>query len=174
MDEESPVIWRGPMVVTALMQMSREVDWGDLDVLVLDMPPGTGDAQLTMAQQIPLQGAVIVSTPQDLALIDARKGLKMFKNVDVPIFGIVENMSTFVCPHCGESSHIFGHGGAEEDARRLGVPFLGAIPLNMQIREMSDAGTPVVFADPEGPHAKAFKDIALKVATRLFPEEDDD
>ena len=174
MDEESPVIWRGPMIVTALMQMSREVDWGDLDVLVLDMPPGTGDAQLTMAQQIPLQGAVIVSTPQDLALIDARKGLKMFKNVDVPIFGIVENMSTFVCPHCGESSHIFGHGGAEEDARRLGVPFLGAIPLNMQIREMSDAGTPVVFADPEGPHAKAFKDIALKVATRLFPEEDDD
>ena len=174
MDEESPVIWRGPMVVTALMQMSREVDWGELDVLVLDMPPGTGDAQLTMAQQIPLQGAVIVSTPQDLALIDARKGLKMFKNVDVPIFGIVENMSTFVCPHCGESSHIFGHGGAEEDARRLGVPFLGAIPLNMQIRETSDAGMPVVVADPEGPHAKAFRDIALKVAARLFPEEDDD
>ncbi len=174
MDEESPVIWRGPMVVTALMQMSREVDWGELDVLVLDMPPGTGDAQLTMAQQIPLQGAVIVSTPQDLALIDARKGLKMFKNVDVPIFGIVENMSTFVCPHCGESSHIFGHGGAEDDARRLGVPFLGAIPLNMQIREMSDAGTPVVYADPEGPHSQAFRNIALKIAARLFPEDDED
>lgn len=174
MDEEAPVIWRGPMVVTALLQMSREVDWGELDVLVLDMPPGTGDAQLTMAQQIPLQGAVIVSTPQDLALIDARKGLKMFKNVDVPIFGIVENMSTFICPHCGESSHIFGHGGAEEDARRLGVPFLGAIPLNMQIREMSDAGTPVVYADPDGPHSKAYKDIALKVAARLFPQDEDD
>ena len=174
MEEEAPVIWRGPMVVTALMQMSREVDWGELDVLVLDMPPGTGDAQLTMAQQIPLQGAVIVSTPQDLALIDARKGLKMFKNVDVPIFGIVENMSTFVCPHCGESSHIFGHGGAEEDARRLGVPFLGAIPLNMQIREMSDAGTPVVYADPDGPQAQSFKNVALKIAARLFPEDDDD
>jgi ATP-binding protein involved in chromosome partitioning len=174
MDEESPVIWRGPMVVTALLQMSREVNWGELDVLVLDMPPGTGDAQLTMAQQIPLQGAVIVSTPQDLALIDARKGLKMFKNVDVPIFGIIENMSTFVCPHCHEESHIFGHGGAEGDARRLGVPFLGAIPLNMQIREMSDAGTPVVVSDPEGPHAQAYKAIALKVAARLFPEEDED
>ena len=174
MDEESPVIWRGPMVVTALLQMSREVNWGELDVLVLDMPPGTGDAQLTMAQQIPLQGAVIVSTPQDLALIDARKGLKMFKNVDVPIFGIIENMSTFVCPHCGEESHIFGHGGAEEDSRRLGVPFLGAIPLNMQIRETSDAGTPIVVADPDGPHAKAYKTISLKVAARLFPEEDED
>lgn len=174
MDEESPVIWRGPMVVTALMQMSREVDWGELDVLVLDMPPGTGDAQLTMAQQIPLQGAVIVSTPQDLALIDARKGLKMFKNVDVPIFGIVENMSTFVCPHCGESSHVFGHGGARDDAMRLGVPFLGEIPLHMKIREMSDAGTPVVVSDSDGPHAKAYKDIALKLAARLFPEEDED
>nr|AFI78384.1 nucleotide-binding protein-like protein [uncultured bacterium ws101A12] len=174
MEEESPVIWRGPMVVTALMQMTREVDWGEIDVMVLDMPPGTGDAQLTMAQQIPLQGAVIVSTPQDLALIDARKGLKMFKNVDVPIFGIVENMSTFVCPHCGKPSDIFGHGGAEEDARRLGVPFLGAIPLHMTIRETSDAGTPVVIAEPDGPHARAYKDIALKVAVRLFPEDDDD
>lgn len=174
MDEESPVIWRGPMVVTALMQMSREVDWGELDVLVLDMPPGTGDAQLTMAQQIPLQGAVIVSTPQDLALIDARKGLKMFKNVDVPIFGIVENMSTFICPHCGEASHVFGHGGAEADAHRLGVPFLGAIPLHMTIREMSDAGTPVVVSDTDGPHAKAYMNIALKIAARLFPEEDED
>jgi ATP-binding protein involved in chromosome partitioning len=156
MKEDNPVIWRGPMVVTALMQMTREVAWGELDVLVLDMPPGTGDAQLTMAQQVPLQGAVIVSTPQDLALIDARKGLKMFKNVDVPIFGIVENMSTFVCPHCGGTSHIFGHGGAEEDARRLGVPFLGAVPLHMTIRETSDAGVPVVIAE------------------RLFPEDDED
>ncbi len=174
MDEESPVIWRGPMVVTALMQMTREVDWGELDILVLDMPPGTGDAQLTMAQQVPLAGAVIVSTPQDLALIDARKGLKMFKNVDVPILGIVENMSSFICPHCGEASAIFGHGGAEADARRLGVPFLGAIPLHMAIRETSDAGTPVVVSEPEGPHARYYRDIALKIAARLFPEEDGD
>ncbi|MCA0869251.1 Mrp/NBP35 family ATP-binding protein [Seohaeicola saemankumensis] len=174
MEEDNPVIWRGPMVVSALMQMTREVDWGALDVLVLDMPPGTGDAQLTMAQQVPLQGAVIVSTPQDLALIDARKGLKMFKNVDVPIFGIIENMSAFVCPHCGETSHIFGHGGAEEDARRLGVPFLGAIPLHMAIRETSDAGTPVMVTDPDGPHAQAYRKIALTIATRLFPETDED
>ena len=174
MEEDNPVIWRGPMVVSALMQMTREVDWGALDVLVLDMPPGTGDAQLTMAQQVPLQGAVIVSTPQDLALIDARKGLKMFKNVDVPIFGIIENMSAFVCPHCGETSHIFGHGGAEQDARRLGVPFLGAIPLHMAIRETSDAGTPVMVTDPDGPHAQPYRKIALTIATRLFPENDED
>ncbi|KUJ80518.1 sodium:proton antiporter [Ruegeria marisrubri] len=174
MEEDNPVIWRGPMIVTALMQMSREVDWGELDVLVLDMPPGTGDAQLTMAQQVPLQGAVIVSTPQDLALIDARKGLKMFKNVDVPIFGIIENMSVFICPHCGKPSNIFGHGGAEADARKLGVPFLGAIPLHMEIRETSDEGTPVVVANPDSPHAAAYRKIALNIASRLFPEEDED
>ncbi len=174
MEEDNPVIWRGPMVVSALMQMTREVDWGELDVLVLDMPPGTGDAQLTMAQQIPLQGAVIVSTPQDLALIDSRKGLKMFKNVDVPILGIIENMSVFICPHCGEPSEIFGHGGAKEDASRLEVPFLGAIPLHMDIRETSDLGTPVVVSRPEGPHAEAYRKIALKIAVRLFPEEEDD
>lgn len=174
MEEDNPVIWRGPMIVSALMQMTREVDWGDLDVLVLDMPPGTGDAQLTMAQQVPLQGAVIVSTPQDLALIDARKGLNMFKNVDVPIFGIIENMSVFICPHCGQPSNIFGHGGAETDARRLGVPFLGAIPLHMEIRETSDQGTPVVVANPDSPHAAAFRRIALNVATRLFGEQDED
>lgn len=174
MEEDNPVIWRGPMIVSALMQMTREVDWGELDVLVLDMPPGTGDAQLTMAQQVPLQGAVIVSTPQDLALIDARKGLKMFKNVDVPIFGIIENMSYFICPHCGKPSNIFGHGGAEEDARKLGVPFLGAIPLHMDIRETSDAGTPIVIAQPDGPHAEMYRKIALNLATRLFPESDDD
>ncbi len=174
MEEDNPVIWRGPMVVSALMQMTREVEWGELDVLVLDMPPGTGDAQLTMAQQVPLQGAVIVSTPQDLALIDARKGLKMFKNVDVPIFGIIENMSTFICPHCGEPSAIFGHGGARRDAENLGVPFLGEIPLHMAIRENSDAGTPVVVAEADGPHAAAYRKIALTIATRLFPEDDDD
>jgi ATP-binding protein involved in chromosome partitioning len=174
MEEENPVIWRGPMVVSALMQLTREVDWGTLDVLVLDMPPGTGDAQLTMAQQTPLNGAIIVSTPQDLALIDARKGLNMFKNVDVPIFGIIENMSTFICPHCGKPSDIFGHGGAEEDARRLGVPFLGAIPLHMDIREHSDAGTPVVISQPDSPHSQIYRNIALKVAARLFPEDDED
>jgi len=171
-DEESPVIWRGPMVVSALMQMVREVEWGALDVLVLDMPPGTGDSQLTMAQQVPLTGAVIVSTPQDLALIDARKGLKMFKNVDVPIFGIVENMSTFICPHCGKTSDIFGHGGAEDEARKLQVPFLGAVPLHMDIRLNSDAGTPIVIASPDGAHANIYRDIALRVAAQLLPDDE--
>ncbi len=142
-DEETPMIWRGPMVMSALTQMLREVAWGELDVLVVDMPPGTGDAQLTMAQQVPLAGAVIVSTPQDLALIDARKGLNMFRKVDVPVLGIVENMSYFICPHCGKRSDIFGHGGAQSEAERLGVPFLGEVPL-IPIRETSDAGTPVV------------------------------
>ncbi|MCI2400123.1 Mrp/NBP35 family ATP-binding protein [Aliiroseovarius subalbicans] len=172
MDEESPVIWRGPMVVSALMQMVREVVWGELDFLILDMPPGTGDAQLTMAQQVPLSGSVIVSTPQDLALVDARKGLKMFKDVDVPILGIIENMSSFVCPHCGEISEIFGHGGAEADARRLGVMFLGAVPLHMAIRENSDAGTPLIIGEPDGVHADIYKKLALKVAT-LLGEADD-
>lgn len=167
MDEEAPVIWRGPMVVSALMQMVREVEWGDLDVLVLDMPPGTGDTQLTLAQQVPVAGAIIVSTPQDLALIDARKGLKMFQSVDVPILGIIENMSTFICPHCGERSDIFGHGGAEAEARKLDQIFLGAVPLHMDIRRHSDTGTPVVIADPDSPHAAIYKKIALRVATRL-------
>lgn len=171
MDEEAPVIWRGPMVMSALVQMLREVEWGELDVLVLDMPPGTGDAQLTMAQQVPLAGSVIVSTPQDLALIDARKGLKMFKDVDVPILGIIENMSTFICPHCGKNSDIFGHGGAEAEAANLGVLFLGAIPLHMDIRHHSDSGIPVVVADEDGPHAKIYKSIALKVASLLGEDE---
>ncbi len=173
-DEDSPVIWRGPMIMSALMQLVNEVEWGDLDVLVLDMPPGTGDAQLTMAQQVPLTGSVIVSTPQDLALIDARRGLKMFKNVDVPVFGIIENMSSFICPHCGETSEIFGHGGARQEADRLGVTFLGAVPLHMDIRRFSDEGRPVVIAEPDGPHAKIYRDISLKVAALLEPEEEDD
>jgi len=173
-DEESPVIWRGPMVVTALMQMTRDVEWGELDFLILDMPPGTGDAQLTMAQQTPLSGAVIVSTPQDLALVDARKGLKMFKDVDVPILGIIENMSTFVCPHCGKTTDIFGHGGAEADAHRLGVLFLGGIPLHMDIRETSDAGKPCIVAKPDGEHAERYKKVALKVAALLGEAEDSD
>ena len=159
-EEETPMIWRGPMVQSALVQMLREVAWGELDVLVVDMPPGTGDAQLTMAQQVPLAGAVIVSTPQDLALIDARKGLNMFRRVDVPVLGIVENMSYFVCPHCGERTDIFGHGGAAHEAATIGVPFLGAVPLHASIRALSDAGTPVVAAEPDSGHAAAFRAIA--------------
>jgi ATP-binding protein involved in chromosome partitioning len=162
-EEETPMIWRGPMVISALTQMLREVAWGELDVLVVDMPPGTGDAQLTMAQQVPLAGAVIVSTPQDLALIDARKGLAMFRKVDVPVLGIVENMSYFLCPDCGSRHDIFGHGGARADAERLGVPFLGEVPLAMKIRETSDAGTPIVVSDPEGQSAQIYKEIAGKV-----------
>jgi ATP-binding protein involved in chromosome partitioning len=169
-DEETPMIWRGPMVMSALTQMLREVAWGDLDVLVVDMPPGTGDAQLTMAQQVPLAGAVIVSTPQDLALIDARKGLNMFRRVDVPVLGIVENMSYFLCPHCGERSEIFGHGGAEHEAARIGVPFLGAVPLHAAIRQNSDAGTPIVVSDARGEHARIYRDIAARTWDRVKSE----
>jgi ATP-binding protein involved in chromosome partitioning len=161
------MIWRGPMVMSALTQMLREVEWGTLDVLVVDMPPGTGDAQLTIAQQVPLKGAVIVSTPQDLALIDARRGIAMFKRVNVPVLGIVENMSYFMCPECGTRSDIFGHGGARREAERLDVPFLGEVPLHMDIREKSDAGLPVVATDPDGPHAKAYRDIAARVQQQL-------
>ena len=168
-EEETPMIWRGPMVMSALTQMLREVDWGNLDVLVVDMPPGTGDAQLTMAQQVPLKGAVIVSTPQDLALIDARRGIAMFHRVNVPVLGIVENMSTFVCPHCGTRSDIFGHGGARQEAERLSVPFLGEVPLALDIREKSDAGAPVA-AEPETAHAKIFRDIAEGVRLGLEAE----
>ncbi|HKM88949.1 MAG TPA: Mrp/NBP35 family ATP-binding protein, partial [Xanthobacteraceae bacterium] len=149
-EEETPMIWRGPMVMSALTQMLREVEWGTLDVMVVDMPPGTGDAQLTMAQQVPLKGAVIVSTPQDLALIDARRGIAMFRRVNVPVLGVVENMSMFICPHCGARSDIFGHGGARREAERLGVPFLGEVPLAMDIREKSDSGAPVVATEPDG------------------------
>jgi len=162
-DEAQPMIWRGPMVMSALTQLLRNVAWGELDVLIVDMPPGTGDAQLTMAQQVPLAGAVIVSTPQDLALIDARKGLNMFKQVSVPVLGIIENMSYFLCPSCGERSDIFGHGGAEKEARKLELPFLGAVPLHMDIRSHSDAGDPVVASMPDSEHAKIYKDIAAKV-----------
>jgi ATP-binding protein involved in chromosome partitioning len=169
-DEETPMIWRGPMVMSALTQMLREVEWGQLDVLVVDMPPGTGDAQLTMAQQVPLAGAVIVSTPQDLALIDARKGLNMFKKVDVPLLGIVENMSYFIAPDTGKRYDIFGHGGARKEAERLGVFFLGEVPLQMEIRETSDAGQPVVVSKPDGPEAKIYRDIASKVWRRITEE----
>lgn len=166
-DEETPMIWRGPMVISAITQMLREVAWGELDVLVVDMPPGTGDAQLTMAQQTPLAGAVIVSTPQDLALLDARRGVAMFKKVEVPILGIVENMSYFICPECGHRSDIFAHGGARHEAERLGVPFLGEIPLAMPIRETSDSGRPIVASDPDSAHAKAYLAIARQVQAGL-------
>jgi ATP-binding protein involved in chromosome partitioning len=166
-DEETPMIWRGPMVMSAITQMLREVEWGKLDVMVVDMPPGTGDAQLTMAQQVPLKGAVIVSTPQDLALIDARRGVSMFKRVNVPVLGIVENMSHFLCPSCGTRSDIFGHGGAHKEADRLGVPFLGEVPLHMTIRERSDAGLPVVATEPDGPHAAIYREIAKRVLDQI-------
>jgi len=162
-EEDTPMIWRGPMVISALTQMLREVAWGELDILVVDMPPGTGDAQLTMAQQVPLSGAVIVSTPQDLALIDARKGLNMFRKVDVPLLGIVENMSYFLCPSCGERSDIFGHGGARKESERIGVPFLGEVPLHMRIRETSDAGAPIVVSEPSSAHANIYRDIAGQI-----------
>ena len=166
-DEETPMIWRGPMVMSALQQLLQDVDWGPLDVLVVDMPPGTGDAQLTLAQSAKLAGAVIVSTPQDIALLDARKGLNMFRKVDVPVLGIVENMSYFQCPHCGERSEVFAHGGARREAERLGVDFLGEIPLDIAIRETSDGGRPIVVAEPESPHATAYRDIAGRVLDRL-------
>ena len=166
-DEDTPMIWRGPMVMSAITQMLREVEWGTLDVLVVDMPPGTGDAQLTMAQQVPLKGAVIVSTPQDLALIDARRGVAMFRRVNVPVLGVVENMSYFLCPECGTRSDIFGHGGARHEAERQGVAFLGEVPLHMAIREKSDAGLPVVATEPDGPHAKIYREIAEKVLAQI-------
>jgi ATP-binding protein involved in chromosome partitioning len=159
-DEDQPLIWRGPMVVSAFTQMLRDVAWSELDALIIDMPPGTGDVQLSMAQQVPLSGAIIVCTPQDLALIDARKGLNMFRKVDVPVLGIIENMSYFVCPKCGERSDIFGHGGAKLEAERLGLPFLGGVPLDMEIRVRSDEGRPIVATDPEGTHARIYREIA--------------
>ncbi len=161
--EDTPMIWRGPMVMSALTQLLREVAWSETDVMIVDMPPGTGDAQLTLAQQTPLSGAVIVSTPQDLALIDARKGLNMFRKVNVPVIGIVENMSYFICGNCGERHEIFGHGGAREEAKRLGVPFLGEIPLDKDLRERSDRGEPVVATVPDGLHAALYRDIARQV-----------
>jgi ATP-binding protein involved in chromosome partitioning len=168
--EDEAAIWRGPMVQSALMQFLTQVNWGPLDVLVLDMPPGTGDAQLTITQRVALTGAVIVSTPQDLALIDARKAIAMFQKVKVPILGLVENMSIFVCENCGHQHPIFGHGGARAAAEALGVPFLGEIPLVPAIRELSDAGTPVTVTAPDGPEAAAFGAVAVKVAASLQRE----
>ena len=166
-DEDAPMIWRGPMVQSALQQMLGDVLWGELDVLVVDMPPGTGDAQLTMAQKVPLAGAVIVSTPQDIALLDARKAINMFRKVDVPVLGIVENMSYFCCPNCGHRSEIFAHGGARACAAKYGVDFLAEIPLDIEIRETSDDGRPIVVSEPEHPIAEAYRQLALTVRDKL-------
>jgi len=162
-EADSAMIWRGPMVMSALEQMMTQVAWGPLDVMVVDMPPGTGDAQLTMAQRVRLAGAVVVSTPQDVALIDARRGVRMFEKVMVPVLGMIENMSSFACPHCGETTHLFGHGGARREAETLGVPFLGEVPLLLDIRTTGDAGTPIVAAAPDGPAARAYSAIAARV-----------
>jgi ATP-binding protein involved in chromosome partitioning len=162
-DEETPMIWRGPMVMGALEQMMGQVSWGPLDVLVVDMPPGTGDAQLTMAQRVSLTGAVIVSTPQDIALLDARRGVKMFEKTRVPVLGLVENMSFFCCPNCGHRTDIFGHGGARAEAARLDIEFLGEIPLLLDIRTASDAGTPIAAQAPDSEAAKAYDDLARRV-----------
>jgi ATP-binding protein involved in chromosome partitioning len=161
--EETAMIWRGPMVMSAINQLLREVSWGETDIMIVDMPPGTGDAQLTLAQQTPLSGAVIVSTPQDLALIDARRGISMFQKVNVPVLGIVENMSYFTCTKCGERHEIFGHGGAKAESTRLGVPFLGEIPLDIKLRQRSDEGEPLVATDPEGTHARLYREIASQI-----------
>ena len=165
--EDTAMIWRGPMVMSALTQLLRDTEWGESDVMVIDMPPGTGDVQLTLAQQTPLAGAVIVSTPQDLALIDARKGLNMFAKVNVPVIGIVENMSYFVCTKCGERHEIFGHGGAREEASRIGVPFLGEIPLDKEVRLRSDSGEPVVATQPDSLHTALYRDVARQVWASL-------
>ncbi|CAM5423207.1 Iron-sulfur cluster carrier protein OS=Afipia felis OX=1035 GN=minD PE=3 SV=1 [Afipia felis] len=165
--EETAMVWRGPMIQSAIRQMLWDVAWGELDVLVVDMPPGTGDAQLSLAQQVPLAGAIIVSTPQDLALIDARRGITMFRKVDVPTLGIIENMSYFLCPHCNTRSDIFGHGGARLEAERVGVPFLGEIPLDIAIREGSDAGRPVLETHPAGKFAEIYRAIAAKIKSEL-------
>ena len=169
-EEATPMVWRGPMVQSAIQQMLRDVDWGPLDVLVVDMPPGTGDAQLTLAQQVPLSGAVIITTPQDLALLDATKGLNMFRKVDVPTLGIVENMSYFTCPHCGARSNIFDAGGGRREADKLGTDLLGEIPLDMAIRETSDGGQPIVVAQPDGEHARAYIAIAEHIWSKLAGE----
>ena len=162
-DEETPMIWRGPMVMGALEQMMGQVEWGALDIMIVDMPPGTGDAQLTMSQRVPLAGAVIVSTPQDVALLDARRGVRMFEKVNVPVLGLIENMSFFCCPNCNHRTELFGHGGAQREAGRLGIEFLGELPLKLAIRELADAGTPIVTAKPETEEAATYRAIAARI-----------
>jgi ATP-binding protein involved in chromosome partitioning len=166
-DTDTPMVWRGPMVTQALEQLLKDTNWREVDYLVVDLPPGTGDIQLTLSQKVPVTGAVIVTTPQDIALIDARKGLKMFEKVGVPIVGIVENMSIHICTNCGKAEHIFGEGGAERMCRDYNVPFLGALPLDIRIREQADSGRPTVVADPDGAAAQIYKAIARKVAVSV-------
>ncbi len=166
-DADSPVIWRGPMLAKLLTQFIYDVQWGELDYLVMDMPPGTGDIQLTTAQSLPLTGTVVVSTPQDVALLDAGKALMMFKKLNVPILGFVENMSTFICPHCSNPTDLFGHGGAQAAAARFGVPFLGEVPLHLRIRETGDSGKPIVMESPDSPEAQAFMHIAKSLAAQV-------
>jgi ATP-binding protein involved in chromosome partitioning len=167
MEEDAPTIWRGPMVMSAIEQMLRQVEWAPLDVLVVDLPPGTGDAQLTLCQRVKLTGAVIVSTPQDIALLDVRRGTNMFRKVDVPVLGVIENMSHFLCPSCGHESHIFGHGGAEKMAADMGLDFLGAVPLDMEVRVTSDEGKPVVVSNPESAVAQIYRQLARKILTKV-------
>lgn len=169
--EEAPVVWRGLMVMKALQQLLHQVEWGELDLLVIDMPPGTGDTQLTISQQIPLSGVVIVSTPQDIALIDARKGVNMFKKVNVPILGMVQNMSLHVCPKCSHESHIFGDGGAERTAKEMDLDFLGDVALHSEICQLSDKGQPVVVSRPDSKHTQYYKAIASKIVAKLWPSE---
>jgi ATP-binding protein involved in chromosome partitioning len=171
-EEETPMIWRGPMVMGALEQMMGQVAWGPLDVMIVDMPPGTGDAQLTMSQRVPLAGAVIVSTPQDVALLDARRGVRMFEKVNVPVLGLIENMSFFCCPNCGHRADIFSHGGAKREAERLGVEFLGEMPLKLEIRELADAGTPIVMARPDSEEAQSYRRIARRVWEKAAAKAD--
>jgi ATP-binding protein involved in chromosome partitioning len=166
-DADTAMIWRGPMVMGALEQMMGQVEWGALDILVVDMPPGTGDAQLTVSQRVPLAGAVIVSTPQDVALIDARRGVRMFEKVNVPVLGLIENMSFYCCPNCGHRADIFGHGGAEAEAARLGAEFLGALPIRLEIRELADAGTPITASRPECEVAAMYSAIAARIWQKL-------
>ncbi|HWP94114.1 MAG TPA: iron-sulfur cluster carrier protein ApbC [Gammaproteobacteria bacterium] len=173
-DEDQPMVWRGPMVTQALTQLLGDTDWPELDYLVVDMPPGTGDTQLTLAQRVPVSGAVIVTTPQDIALLDARKGLQMFRKVEVAVLGIVENMSTYVCAHCGHEEHIFGAEGGRRLAEQYGVPFLGALPLDRRIREQADGGRPTVVAEPDGPLARAYFEVARRTAAGLARAARDD
>src|SRR5450830_395072 len=172
-DPDEPMVWRGPMVTQALQQLLDQTNWRDLDYLIVDMPPGTGDIQLTLSQKVPVTGAVIVTTPQDIALLDARKGLKMFEKVDIPILGIIENMSTHICSQCGHAEAIFGEGGGEKMCADFGIEFLGRLPLTMAIREQADAGKPTVIADPDGAIAQIYKDIARKVAIKVAEKAKD-
>jgi len=171
LEEDQSVVWRGPMLMSALQQMLRQVQWGKLDTLIVDLPPGTGDVQLTLAQKTKVDGVVIVSTPQDIALIDAKKALDMFQKMDVPILGMIENMSTYICPNCDHEAHIFGHGGARAEAERLNLPFLGEIPLDIDIRTSSDGGAPIVVSKPKSPQAIRFKEIAAQIAKVEVPAE---